>query len=80
MDFEKEVKNDRALIEQIHRMSYYQKHYINICGECEKKANIFNDLGKRKIDIEKEQLVLICIGKLWENDLTFDDIIEKDKS
>ena len=80
LDFEKEVKNDRGLIEKIHRMSYYHKHYINICGECEKKANIFNDMEKKKIDIEKEQFVLICIGKLWENDLTFDDIIEEDKS
>ena len=61
-------------------MSYYHEHYINICGECEKKANIFNDLEKRKIDIEKEQFVSTCIGKLWENDLTFDDIIEEDKS
>ena len=60
-------------------MSYYHKHYINICGECCKKSDIFNDLEKNKIDIEKEQFVLICIGKLWENDLTFDDIIEEDQ-
>ena len=60
-------------------MSYYHKHYVNICGEC-KKSDIFNDLEKKKLDIEKEHFVLICIGKLWENDLTFDDIIEEDKS
>ena len=60
-------------------MSYYHKHYINICGECEKKADIFNDLEKEKLDIEKEQFVLLCIAKVWQN-LTFGDIIEEDKS
>ena len=61
-------------------MSYYHKHYINFCGECCKKSDILNDLEKNKLDIEKEQFVLICIGKLWENYLTFDDIIEEGKS
>ena len=51
-----------------------------MCGICCKKSNIFNDLEKKKIDIEKEQFVLICIGKLWENYLTFDDFLEEDKS
>ena len=56
----KKLKVIEDLFEKIHRMSYYHKHYINICGECEKKANEFNDMEKKKIDIEKEQFKIIC--------------------
>ena len=60
LDFEKEVKNDRGLIEKIHRMSYYHKHYINICCNCRSKAIIFNDLEETKLNIEKQQFKLLC--------------------
>ena len=76
LDFEKEVKNDRGLIEKIHRMSYYHKHYINICGECEKKANIFNDMEKKKIDIEKEQFKIICKEPEIDEGMSFEEMVE----
>ena len=60
MDFEKEVKNDRGLIENMHRMSYYYKNYINICGNCKSKARIFNDLEEAKLNIEQQQFKLLC--------------------
>ena len=60
MDTEKEVKHDKGLIEQIHRMSYYYKNYINICGNCRSNARIFNDLEETKLNIEKQQIKLIC--------------------
>ena len=76
LDFEKEVKNGRGLIEEIHRMSYYHKRYINICGECEKKASIFNDMEKKKIDIEKEQFKIICKEPEIDEGMSFEEMVE----
>ena len=68
MDFEKEVKNDRGFIEQIHRLIYYYNKYIHICGNCRSKARIFNDLEETQLNIEKQQFKLLCEEPVNEPD------------
>ena len=60
MNMEKDIKNENGLIERTHRMTYYYKHYISICGNCRRKARIFNDLEETKLNIEKQQFKLLC--------------------
>ena len=76
MEFENEVQHDRGLIEQKHRISYYYKHYINICGNCRRKAIIFNDLEETKLNIEKQQFKLICEEPANEPEMSFEEMVE----
>ena len=60
MNMEKDITNENGLIERTHMMTYYYKHYINICGNCRSKAIIFNDLEETKLNIENQQFKLLC--------------------
>ena len=40
-------------------MSDFYKHYINTCGNCEKKASFFNELEQEKLKIDKQQFEII---------------------
>lgn len=39
----------------------YHKHqqYVNVCGSCENKAKLFNDIEKRKLQLAKENFKVI---------------------
>ena len=73
MNMEKEIRNENGLIEHTHRMTYYYKHYINICGNCRSKTRIFNELEEQKLDIEKQQFKLLCVDGIFQPETAPDD-------
>ena len=53
--FKKEIHDDRGILKDIFCFYHEYKQYVNVCGSCENKAKLFNDIEKRKLQLAKEQ-------------------------
>lgn len=57
--FQKRVFNENGLILHIINQSHKYQQYVDVCGNCGRKARLFNDIEKSKLDLAKEQFKIL---------------------
>ena len=57
--FEKRVYDNNGMILHIINLSHKYQQYVDVCGNCGRKAKLFNDIEKSKLDLAKEQFKIL---------------------
>ena len=59
INFKKTIHNADGLFVNAIYLFHEYKQYVNVCGSCENKAKLFNDIEKTKLQLAKEQFKIL---------------------